>query len=185
MGAVVKLSGPNSSPWIVDGGSNGGVMKMAGESRLNMRSKGQNIQLIGIGVATGNIENYDTKGHSHLILAVDRKENVPVKADGTPEFGYEIEYTKLFEDSLSTVFGVPIVGVLGMMPQNPASNLSDFHKPLLVGGGSGSLQSVVEAIAGNFPVVVIKGTGRVADLICAIREHAPMTYVKHQCKGVF
>jgi hypothetical protein len=56
---------------------------------------------------------------------------------------------------------------------------------LPVGGGPGSLQNVVEAIAGNFPVVVIKGTGRVADLICAIREHASMTYVKHQCKGVF
>ncbi len=46
MGAAVKLSGPNSSPWIVDGGSNGGVMKMAGESRLNMLSVGENIQLI-------------------------------------------------------------------------------------------------------------------------------------------
>ena len=128
MGAAVKLSGPNSSPWIVDGGSNGGVMKMAGESRLKMRRGGENIQLIGIGVATGNIENYDTKGHSHLILAVDRKEDFPVKEDGrSAAFGYEIEYTKLFEDSLSTVFGVPIVGVLGMLPQNPAANVSNFH----------------------------------------------------------
>jgi hypothetical protein len=128
MGAAVKLSGPNSSPWIVDGGSNGGVMKMAGESRLKMRRGGENIQLIGIGVATGNIEKYDTKGHSHLILAVDRKEDFPVKEDGNSvAFGYEIEYTKLFEDSLSTVFGVPIVGVLGMLPQNPAANLSNFH----------------------------------------------------------
>jgi hypothetical protein len=127
MGAAVKLSGPNSSPWIVDGGSNGGVMKMAGESRLNMRSVGENIQLIGIGVATAKIENYDIKGHSHLILAVDQEENFPVNADKNPAFGYEIEYTKLFEDSLSTVFGVPIVGVLGMLPKNPTANRSDFH----------------------------------------------------------
>ena len=132
MGAAVKLSGPNGSPWIVDGGSNGGVMKMAGESRLNMRSGGKSIQLIGIGVATRStekIENYDIKGHSHLILAVDREQNFPVKADmKSTAFGYEIEYTKLFEDSLSTVFGVPIVGVLGMLlPQNPAAYFSDFH----------------------------------------------------------
>jgi hypothetical protein len=127
MGAAVKLSGLNSSPWIVDGGSNGGVMKMVGKSRSNMRSVGKNIQLIGVGVATAKIENYDIKGHSHLILAVDQRNNFPVKEDGKPAFGYEIEYTKLFEDSLSTVFGVPIVGVLGMLPQNPAANLSDFH----------------------------------------------------------
>jgi hypothetical protein len=131
MGAAVKLSGPNGSPWIVDGGSNGGVMKMAGDSRLNMRSVGKSIQLIGIGVATNKIENYDVEGHSHLILAVDREQNCPVKTDEkgiqSTAFGYEIEYTKLFEDSLSTVFGVPIVGVLGMLPQNPAAYLSDFH----------------------------------------------------------
>jgi hypothetical protein len=128
MGAAVKLSGPNSSPWIVDGGSNGGVMKMAGESRSNMRSVGINIQLIGVGVATAKIESYDIKGHSHLILAVDQEGKFPVKADGkSAAFGYEIEYTKLFEDSLSTVFGVPIVGVLGMLPHNPAANRSDFH----------------------------------------------------------
>jgi hypothetical protein len=132
MGAAVKLSGPNGSPWIVDGGSNGGVMKMAGESRLNMRSGGKSIQLIGIGVATNEIKNYDIKGHSHLILAVDREQNFPLKTDDegkqSTAFGYEIEYTKLFEDSLSTVFGVPIVGVLGMLlPQNPAAYFSDFH----------------------------------------------------------
>jgi hypothetical protein len=108
-----------------------------------------------------------------------------MRASGIPAFGYEYEYTKLFEDSLSMVFGAPIVCVLGKLPQNNnAAMCSDFHQSLSVGGGPGSLEKVVEAIAGNFPVVVIKGTGRVADLICAIREHEPMTYVKHQCKGV-
>jgi hypothetical protein len=52
-----------------------------------------------------------------------------------------------------------------------------------VGGGPGSLQNVVEAIEGNFPMVVIKGTGRVADLICAIRERQSTRFVKNQCKG--
>ena len=31
----------------------------------------------------------------------------------TVAYGYEIEYTKLFEDSLSMNFNVPIVGLLG------------------------------------------------------------------------
>jgi hypothetical protein len=52
-----------------------------------------------------------------------------------------------------------------------------------VGGGPGSLQNVVEAIEGNFPVVVIKGTGRVADLICGIRERQSTRFVKNQCQG--
>jgi hypothetical protein len=139
MGAAVKLSGPNSSPWIVDGGSNSGVMKMAGESRQRMSkmgSIGENVPLIGIGIALQSIDMYDFEGHSHLILAVDKNDNCPTvkKLDGKEEkivektaFGYEIEYTKLFEDSLSTVFGVPIVGVLGMLPKNSAANRSDFH----------------------------------------------------------
>ena len=52
-----------------------------------------------------------------------------------------------------------------------------------VGGGPDSLRIVVEAIDGDFPVVVVKGTGRVADLICAIRERQSMQYVKNQCTG--
>ena len=31
-------------------------------------------------------------------------------------YGYEIEYTKLFEDSVSMNFRVPIVGLLGAIP---------------------------------------------------------------------
>jgi hypothetical protein len=177
MGVAVKISDPNSSPWIVDGGSNGGVMKMAGESRNRMGSIGKNVPLIGIAVASVALkssEMYDIKGHSHFILAVNENDDCPmtekwVEKDKATKrqthYGYEIEYTKLFEDSLSTVF--------------------DFHFCLSVGGGPGSLRNVVEAIAGNFPVVVIKGTGRVADLICAIREHKPMTYVRNQCTGAF
>lgn len=46
------------------------------------------------------------------------------------------------------------------------------------------MQNVVEAIAGDFPVFVVKGSGRVADLICAIREHESMTYVKNQCESI-
>ena len=121
MGAAVKLSSPNSSPWIVDGGSNVGVMKLAGDSRKRMGSVGKNIPLIGIGVAQipGEGKNvshlYDIEGHSHLILAVDNQGNCPMQFENDSKkaaFGYEIEYTKFFEDSLSKVFGVPIVGVL-------------------------------------------------------------------------
>jgi hypothetical protein len=177
--------------------SNGGVMKMAGESRNRMGSIGKNVPLIGIAVASVALkssEMYDVEGHSHFILAVNRNGDCPmiekwVEKDKAKKrqthYGYEIEYTKLFEDSLSTVFGVPIVGVLGMFAPNPAAIPSHSYFCLSVGGGPGSLQNVVEAIAGNFPVVVIKGTGRVADLICAIREHKPMTYVRNQCTGAF
>jgi hypothetical protein len=52
-----------------------------------------------------------------------------------------------------------------------------------VGGGPVSLQNVLEAIEGGFPMVVVKGTGRVADLICAIREQQSIRYVRNQCIG--
>jgi hypothetical protein len=98
-------------------GTNGGVMKLAGESR-NRLGGGLNVPHIGIAVASSSSgkvasEFYETKGHTHLVLAVDRDGNCPVKSDGRPLFGYEIEYTKFFEDSLSRVFAVPIVGLLG------------------------------------------------------------------------
>jgi hypothetical protein len=51
------------------------------------------------------------------------------------------------------------------------TTVSLLTTPLTVGGGPGSLQNVLEAIAGDFPMFVVKGTGRVADLICAIREN--------------
>jgi hypothetical protein len=41
----------------------------------------------------------------------------------------------------------------------------------------------VEAIEGNFPMVVVKGSGRVADIICAIRERQSDRFVQNQCKG--
>jgi hypothetical protein len=196
MGAALKLSGVNGSAWIVDGGSNGGVMKLAGESRKKLAGS-LDVPLIGIAVAQGQqggasqgtrkaSDIYETKGHTHLILAVDRDGNCPVKKeDKKPCFGYEIEYTKFFEDSLSKIFAVPIVGLLGSQPASSYNAVRPLGLTCFaVGGGKGSLQNVVEAIAGDFPVVVIKGTGRVADLICAIREHESMTFVKNQCKGV-
>ena len=79
MGAAIKVSDANRSAWIVDGGSNGGVMKMAGDARMSMGSIGLNVPLIGIGVAIENgRDKYETVGHSHLILAVDPSGGCPL-----------------------------------------------------------------------------------------------------------
>jgi hypothetical protein len=79
MGAALKATDSNSSAWIVDGGSNGGVMKLAGDARHSMRSIiGRNVPLIGIGVAIDNDPvPYEIQGHSHLILAVDPNGDCP------------------------------------------------------------------------------------------------------------
>ena len=161
-------------------------MKLAGESR-NRLGGGLNVPHIGIAVASSSgdqvaSELYETKGHTHLVLAVDRDGNCPVRPNGRPLFGYEIEYTKFFEDSLSRVFAVPIVGLLGARSACRDAGFA-CNNVFAVGGGSGSLQNVVEAIEGDFPVFVIKGSGRVADLVCAVREHESMAFVKNQCKG--
>jgi len=49
-------------------------------------------------------------GISLVFPQVDKETN---KVTDEVAFGYEIEYTKLFEDSLSMNFNVPIVGLLG------------------------------------------------------------------------
>ena len=85
MGAALKVSDSNRSAWIVDGGSNGGVMKLAGDARHSMRSIiGRNVPLIGISVAidqasvSGKISDlYEIQGHSHLILAVNPEGGCP------------------------------------------------------------------------------------------------------------
>jgi hypothetical protein len=102
MGAALKATDSNSSAWIVDGGSNGGVMKLAGDARHSMRSIiGRNVPLIGIGVAidkdpgvaiekdtgvaiekNGPESAYEIQGHSHLILAVDPNGGCPKKVRG-------------------------------------------------------------------------------------------------------
>ncbi len=98
MGAALKVSDSTRSAWIVDGGSNGGVMKLAGTARKNMGSIGLNIPLIGIGVAIGSVgkdakgddislaQSYETEGHSHLILAVDPNGNCPTKVRASAVF---------------------------------------------------------------------------------------------------
>ena len=92
MGAALKATDSNKTAWIVDGGSNGGVMKMAGDARHSMRSIiGRNVPLIGIGVAiaaknevSASYKSYEIRGHSHLILAVDPNGDCPTdKVSGT------------------------------------------------------------------------------------------------------
>ena len=77
---------------------------------------------------------------------------------------------------------MPSVGLLGARYARRDAGFA-CDDVFAVGGGPGSLQNVVEAIEGDFPVVVIKGSGRVADLVCAVREHESMSFVKNQCKG--
>jgi hypothetical protein len=67
--------------------------------------------------------------------------------------------------------------------QQPSFRCNNLTRCVAVGGGPGSLQNVVEAIEGNFPMVVVKGSGRVADIICAIRERQSDRFVQNQCKG--
>jgi hypothetical protein len=180
-------------------------MKIAGHARKSLQSIGISFPLIGVGIATEEARKagqkpdeycYECVGHSHLVLVTDANGKCPERKKGgadqlnqdvkfEPDYGYEIQFTKLFEDSLSRIFQVPIVGLLGAFfffcfvffhftlfsLIVCYTTVSLLTTPLTVGGGPGSLQNVLEAIAGDFPMFVVKGTGRVADLICAFREN--------------
>ena len=67
--------------------------------------------------------------------------------------------------------------------QRPLFSWETLMRCAAVGGGPVSLQKVLEAIEGGFPMVVVKGTGRVADLICAVREQQSMRFLRNQCIG--
>jgi hypothetical protein len=88
MGAALKVSDSNRSAWIIDGGSNVGVMKMAGEAHKSFGSIARKVPLIGIAVANPEAlskprDVYDLDGHSHLILAVDPKGKCPTRVSNS------------------------------------------------------------------------------------------------------
>jgi hypothetical protein len=105
-------------------------MKIAGHARKSLQSIGISFPLIGVGIARKAVQKpdeycYECVGHSHLVLVTDANGKCPERkkrgADPSnqdvkfePDYGYEIQFTKLFEDSLSRIFQVPIVGLLGV-----------------------------------------------------------------------
>ena len=148
--------------WVVSGGTNTGVMKMVGDANYGTNNTCIGIVTWGI-VANkegllhqeGKSRRYDYHlnsylahegcayldyNHSHFLLVDDGSEN---------KFGREIEFRGRFDDISSMTRKLNVPTVL-----------------LVVEGGPGTLMTIREtSVKNNIPCVLIKGSGRVADIL--------------------
>eukprot|EP00026_Physarum_polycephalum_P000758 Phypoly_transcript_00759.p1 GENE.Phypoly_transcript_00759~~Phypoly_transcript_00759.p1 ORF type:complete len:1303 (-),score=216.41 Phypoly_transcript_00759:155-4063(-) len=155
------------SAWIVDGGSDAGVMQHVGKAVKNMAIK--DVPYIGIAthkmifkndiLTAGGLDNKAVNyvadkpntpdlcalnpNHTHFILV----------NTATPTWGQEIRFRSKFEQYIRDVFDIPIVLIA-------------------VNGGPGTLETVAEAVEKNFATVVVQGSGRVSDAVAAMVKRA-------------
>ncbi|KAL4228805.1 Transient receptor putative cation channel subfamily M member 2 [Mactra antiquata] len=168
--------------WIVTGGTHAGVMKHVGEAvkDYGIASTSKN-PIIAIGIAPwGCIQNKDSlvndsclghwpanyriekemkpkesfldPNHSHFILVDNGTQH---------KFGTEISFRARLENEVSKIrtdtgenaVSVPIV-------------------LLVLEGGPGTLQTVHQAIQNNTPAVIVKGSGRAADILAYAYQNA-------------
>jgi len=149
----------STDAWIVTGALDAGVMKFVGDA---MRSQGvDDVPCIGIATykkvthyetlkSGPEVSNYskqrpnsDQSGalnpdHTHFIL-------VDSDADS---WGQEIGFRTALEDHLIRNWGIPIVLIV-------------------VNGGPGTLDTIVQGVQKGFPIVIVEGSGRCADALAA------------------
>eukprot|EP00049_Salpingoeca_infusionum_P008437 m.138586 g.138586 ORF g.138586 m.138586 type:complete len:1531 (-) comp14013_c0_seq4:2142-6734(-) len=161
-----------SHAWVVTGGSNSGVMQLTGSilSKLHSTSRTYSPPLIGI--ATWGIvrdrqqlllqEDYDIPytptafnhvdaNHSHFLFVDDKSDE---------KFGREIEFRGRFEREAARIYNCPAVTIV-------------------VQGGPGTLNTAIASVEVHHPIVVIDGSGLVADLIAYTYNFLHSTNVRY------
>eukprot|EP00049_Salpingoeca_infusionum_P005565 m.93692 g.93692 ORF g.93692 m.93692 type:complete len:1531 (-) comp13006_c0_seq1:106-4698(-) len=146
-----------SHAWVVTGGSNSGVMQLTGSilSKFHSTSRTYSPPLIGIAtwgilaerekLAAGSLDveymaskfNHLDPNHTHFLLVDDGSDE---------QFGREIVFRGQFEQEAARVYDCPAVTIV-------------------VQGGPGTLKTAIASVEVKHPLVVIDGSGLVADLI--------------------
>ncbi|OWF39756.1 transient receptor potential cation channel subfamily M member 2-like [Mizuhopecten yessoensis] len=194
---LIKLA-RTTDPWIISGGSNTGIMKEVGEAvrDFNLTANcGQSI--VAIGIATwGVVQNREhlrnvTKSHTEIEHTI----KVPSSVDDlNSSRSYKIErvvnrnetflnpnhtHFILVDDGSEHQFGKEIAFRAEI--ENAVANLkTDTGKDavsvpvvlLVVEGGPNTIETVLNAVCKNTPTVVVKGSGKAADIIAYAYEHA-------------
>ncbi|XP_052803076.1 transient receptor potential cation channel subfamily M member 2-like [Mya arenaria] len=161
--------------WVVTGGTNAGVMKHVGEAVRDsgIASMSKN-QVIAIAIASwGCVKNKEAlinkesnglwpayyciekkqrgeesfldPNHSHFILVDNATQH---------KFGVEIPFRAKLEKEIAKI-----------KPETGENAASVPHILLVLEGGSGTLETVHQAILNNTPTVVVKSSGRAADIL--------------------
>eukprot|EP00049_Salpingoeca_infusionum_P011776 m.206413 g.206413 ORF g.206413 m.206413 type:complete len:1623 (-) comp15024_c0_seq3:196-5064(-) len=154
-----------SNAWVVTGGTHTGVMKLTGSILAQQHANTASYRPPVIGIATWGIvgpryknslsdqkslmqPGYSTKvqskqyndldeNHTHFLLVDDYTDT---------KFGGEIQFRGRFEKYASNLYDCPAVTIV-------------------VQGGPGTLDTAIASVKAKNPIVVIDGSGLVADLI--------------------
>ncbi|XP_060065040.1 transient receptor potential cation channel subfamily M member-like 2 [Ylistrum balloti] len=195
---LIKLA-RTTDPWIISGGSNTGIMKEVGEAvrDFNLTANcGQSI--VAIGIATWGV----VQNREHLRNGLGSKneiENTNKASPGVADFNdppksYKLERVAnrnetflnpnhthfiLVDDGTEHTFGKEITFRAEI--ENAVANLkTDTGKDavsvpvvlLVVEGGPNTIETVLNAVCKNTPTVVVKGSGKAADIIAYAYEQA-------------
>ncbi|CAE6961897.1 Trpm8 [Symbiodinium natans] len=181
-----------TSAWVITGGTASGVMEIVGKA-MRKHDKERQVPCLGItpygalkrgwrdlicseaafeescpanpkkmdaAEAEGTAEVDDKplaalqENHSHFIICDNGKV-------GSQAFGTEISFRTRFEDLVAKGDCEEAMGLKVRVPR----------VMILLNGGKISLESLVQAIQTGCPLVVCRGTGRLADVICRVLEN--------------
>ncbi|CAE7203645.1 Trpm2 [Symbiodinium necroappetens] len=180
-----------TSGWVITGGTASGVMDIVGKA-MQRHDKQRQVPCLGItpyGALTCKWRDLINSAYDPDFSAVTKVDaaaakpaegappetdgNIPLAAlqdnhshfiicdngeVGSKAFGTEIQFRTKFEEFVTR--GVNAGGLRTRVPR----------VMILVNGGKISLISLVQAINTGCPLVVCRGTGRIADVICRILE---------------
>ncbi|XP_069135889.1 transient receptor potential cation channel subfamily M member-like 2 isoform X2 [Argopecten irradians] len=196
---LIKLA-RTTDPWIISGGSNTGIMKEVGEAvrDFNLTANcGQSI--VAIGIATwGVVQNREHLRQSTPMNTVEMENTNKVTSSMSDDLNlsrsYKVErianrnetflnpnhtHFILVDDGSEHQFGKEIAFRAEI--ENAVANLkTDTGKDavsvpvvlLVVEGGPNTIETVLNAVCKNTPTVVVKGSGKAADIIAFAYEHA-------------
>ncbi|KAL3837145.1 hypothetical protein ACJMK2_022523, partial [Sinanodonta woodiana] len=171
----------STGAWIITGGTHNGVMKHVGESvkEHGLTSTKSHKPIVTIGIAPWgvvqnrnilenkkgswpagySIEEPQKKGesfldpnHSHFILVDNGSQH---------KFGTEISFRAALERKISE-----------MQTDTVADTVSVPIVILVLEGGHGTLKTVKTALEENTPAVIVKGSGRAADILAYAFKYA-------------
>src|SRR5438034_11012018 len=128
---------------IIDGGTQAGVMQIMGQS---IADRGRKSSLLGVAPAGKVTYPGGPSLASDDSPPLDPNHSHFLLVDGK-EWGSETE--TLFE--LAAAFNVPVLAIL-------------------VNGGAIAKDELLESVGRNWPLIVIKGSGRLADEVAALKE---------------
>ncbi len=131
---------------IIDGGTQAGVMQIMGQS---IADRGRKSSLLGVAAAGKVTYPGGPSVASNDSAPLDPNHSHFVLVDGK-EWGSETE--TLFE--LAAAFNVPVLAIL-------------------VNGGAIAKDELLQSVRRNWPVIVIEGSGRLADDVAALKKQPP------------